>query len=168
MPGPFTFPVAQAIPFEPLRNPGYGGVPSDIESDNVQDAIEEAKADALANDRFLILPGYGGNANTGRYLEIWPNQASDISPIYLSVSSRLLSVTLQTTAAQATCDLGFFDLNISSVVPVYTLVMPGVKRVQYIGSPSLTVFAPGCLIAMRVTSGSINAPTLQMTLSANT
>src|SRR5689334_22048079 len=127
MPGPFTFPVAQAIPFEPNRNPGYGGVPSELESQNVQDAIEEAKQDALNNDRFLILPNYGGNANTGRYLEFFPGQASDVSPLYFSAAARILSVTCQTTAANATCNIGIFDLNVSSVTPIYTIVMTAQK-----------------------------------------
>jgi hypothetical protein len=169
MSGPFTSPVAIAIPFEPDRNPQYGGNagPSGITSINVQDAIEEAKADALANDRFLVLPSYGGNANTGRYLEVWGGQASDVSPIFFSVSARILSVTLQTTSAQATCNLGIFDLNVSSVVPVYTLVMTNQKRVQFVGDP-LAALAPNSLVAMRITSGSINTPTLQITFSAAT
>jgi len=42
MPGPFTFPVAQATPFEKLRNPDYTGNPGTLTAENVQDAIEEA------------------------------------------------------------------------------------------------------------------------------
>jgi hypothetical protein len=168
MSGPFTSPVAIAIPFEPDRDPQYGGNvgPSGITSINVQDAIEEAKADALANDRFLVLPSYGGSANTGRYLEVWGGQASNVSPIFFSDASRILSVTLQTKSVQATCSLGIFDLNVSSVVPVYSIVMTNQKRVQFIGTP-LATLAPNALVAMRVTSGSINTPTLQITFSAS-
>jgi hypothetical protein len=168
MPGPFTSPVALSVPFEPDRDPQWGGNPgpSGISSINVQDAIEEARADALANDRFLVLPSYGGNANTGRYLEVWGGQASNVSPIFFSVSARILSVTLQTTSAQSTCNLGIFDLNVSSVVPVYTIVMSNQKRVQFVGDP-LATLAPNSLVAMRVTSGSINTPTLQITFSAS-
>lgn len=168
MPAPFTTPVALSVPFEPNRNPGYGGLPSDLESTNVQDAIEEAKADALANDRFVAFPSYGGNANLGRYLEVWPAQPSDIAPIYFNVAARLLAVTLQTTAATATCNVGIFDLNVSSVTPIYTIVMNAQKRVVYVGAPSLAVIPAGALIAIRVTSGSINTPTMQLTMSAST
>lgn len=168
MPGPFTTPVALSTPFIPNRNPGYGGAASDIESINVQDAIEEAKADALANDRFLILPNYGGNSNIGRYLEFFPNQASDVSPLFFTSSARILAVTLQTTAANATCNIGIFDLNVSSVIPVYTVIMTAVKRVQYVGAPTLATISANSLIAIRVTSGSINQPTMQLTLSAST
>lgn len=168
MPGPFTSPVAQSVPFEPNRNPQYGGNagPSDIQSTNVQDAIEEAKADALANDRFMLLCSYGGNSNIGRYLEFFAGQASDISPIYLTAQTRLLAVTLQTSAANANCTLGFFDLNVSNTVPVYSISLNG-KRIQQNGT-TLATFAAGALMAVRVTAGSINQPTMQITFSAST
>lgn len=168
MPGPFATPVAGSVPFEPNRNPGFGGVPSDLESTNVQDAIEEAKQDALNNDRFLVLPNYGGNANTGRYLEFYPGQGSDVSPLFFSAAARILGVTLQTTASTATCNVGIFDLAVSSVTPIYTVVMTAQKRVQYIGAPALATLGANSLLAIRVTSGSINQPTCQLTLSATT
>jgi hypothetical protein len=169
MAGPFTFPVAEAVPFEPNRNPQWGGNvgPSGIQSTDVQSAIEEAKADALANDRFVILSHYGGNANAGRYTEWYSQEAGDVSPIYLVASANLLGITCQTTAANATCTIGVFDLNVSSVTPAYTVVMTAQKRVSYVGTP-LTTFAANALIAMRVLTGSINTPELQVTLSAAT
>jgi hypothetical protein len=169
MPGPFTTPVALSTPFEPNRNPQWGGNagPSGIQSINVQDAIEEVKADALANDRFLVIPHYGGNANVGRYFEFFPQQGSDISPIYSASGIRVLSVVLQTTSATATCNVGLFDLNVSSVVPVYTIVMTAQKRVSYVGSP-LASLASNCLLAIRVTSGSINTPSMQIFFSSST
>jgi hypothetical protein len=169
MAGPFTFPVAQAVPFEPNRNPQYGGNagPSGITSENVQDAIEEAKADALANDRFALLSFYGGNAIVGRHLEFYASIASNNAPIFLSVGARLLSVVAQTTAATATCNIGLFNLNVSAVTPVYTIVMTAQKRVEFVGAP-LATFPAGTLLALRVTSGSINTPTMQIVLSAST
>jgi len=169
MPGPFSSPVAQSVPFEPNRNPQWGGNPgpSGITSIDVQSAIEEAKADALANARFLILPNYGGNAKTGRYFEIFPNQGSDISPIFSNTQMRILSIVLQTTDATATCDVGVFDLNVSSVTPVYTIVMTNQKRVVYNGTPLATLNA-GCLLGIRVTSGSINQPSMQVFFSSST
>lgn len=169
MPAPFATPVAISIPFEPNRNPQWNGNagPSGLESTDVQSAIEEAKADALANDRFLLLPNFGGNANTGRYLEIFPNQASDTSPIFSSAGLRILSVVLQTTAANTTCTVGIFDINVSTVVPVYSVVMVAQKRVEYIGSPLATLSA-NCQLAVRVTSGSINTPSMQIFFSTAT
>jgi hypothetical protein len=157
-------------PFIPNRNPQFNGLagPSDIESTDVQSAIEEVKADALANDRFLILGYYGGNSNVGRYLEFFPNQDSLSSPLFFTASARILSVSLQTTSASATCNVGIFDINVSTTIPVYTIVMTAQKRVQYVGTPALATLGVNSLIALRVTSGSINSPTLQITLSAST
>ena len=160
--------LAIQTPFEPGRNPGYSGGLEPFVSTDVQNAIEEALTRAISNDRFLVLSQYGGNANTGRYLEIFANAASDKSPIYFSASARLLTVTLQTTAANATCNVGIFDLNVSSVTPVYTVVMTAQKRVQYVGAPNLATLGAGSLMAIRVTSGAINTPTMQLTLSAST
>jgi len=165
MPGPFTTPVAISTPFIPDRNPSYGGGPSGLSATNVQDAIEEAKSDAIANDRFVLLAHYGGNANVGRYLEFFPNEASDTSPILFTAITRILGVTLQTSAANATASVGIFDLNVSSVTPVYTVVLTAAKRVEYTGSP-LATFAANCLMAIRVTSGSINSPTMQLVFSS--
>lgn len=168
MPAPFTTPVAISTPFEPLRNPGFGGLPQTFVSTNVQDAIEEAFSLAIANDRFLVLNSYGGNANVGRYLEFYPSQASDVAPIYLVNAAKIISVTMQTTAANATCNIGIFDLNVSSVTPLYTIVMAAQKRVSYSGTAllPLAVASPGALLALRVTSGSINTPLSQLTFTS--
>lgn len=156
-------------PFEPNRDPQWGGNvgPSGLVSLESQSAIEEAYFRALNNDRFLILASYGGNASTGRYLLFFTGTASDVSPIFSAVSARLLSVTYQTAAASATCTMGFFNLAVSSVTPVYSLSLAGAKRVQAVGNP-LAIFPANALIAVRVTSGSLNNPTLQFTLSSST
>ena len=69
MSGPFTSPVAIAIPFEPDRDPQYDGVvgPSGILSINVQDAIEEAKATAVAKVRFTIVTLHNGNVTNNQW-----------------------------------------------------------------------------------------------------
>ena len=160
---------AVQTPFIPNRNPQWNGNagPSGITSVETQSAIEEVKAQAFANDRFLLLGIYGGNANVGRYLEFFVGSSSDQSPIYLVAAAQILAITCQTTAANATCDIGIFDLNVSSVTPVYTIVMNAQKRVQFSGTPLATLIA-GALVALRVISGSINTPTIQLTLSAST
>lgn len=159
----------QAIqtPFLPGRNPGFGGLPQPFVSVETQSAIEEALSRAIANDRFLVLGHYGGNANVGRYTEWFPQEGSDTSPIYLVAAAQILSVTLQTTSANATCTAGIFDLNVSSVVPIYTIVMTAQKRVQYSGFP-LASAGPGSLLAVRIITGSVNQPTLQLTFSSAT
>jgi hypothetical protein len=168
MSGPFTSPVAESTPFEPNRNPQWGGNvgPSGLDSEECQSAIEEAYFKALANDRFILLAQYGGNANTGRYLEFFSGSSSINSPIFLAVSANLLSVTYQTVSASSNCTIGFFNITDSTTVPVYELSLSG-KRVQAVGSP-LAFFPEGSNVAIRVTSGAINTPTLQFTFSAST
>lgn len=169
MPAPFTTPVAQSVPFEPNRNPGYGGAPSDLESTNVQDAIEEAKNDALTNDRYVILGSYGANGNVGRYLEFFPGIDSFEASILLPVSTRLISVV---AAASTTTNgsLSFFDLNVSSTVPVYTIDFSGTDTSINIGTPvsPLAVFAANARVAVRVTGFPVLKPRIYFFLSSNT
>ena len=168
MPGPFSTGVALSTPFQPMRNPGFGGLPQTFVSTDVQNAIEEAFSLAVANDRFLILAHYGGNANVGRYLEFYPNEASDVGPITLVNAAKIISISMQTSAASATCNVGIFDLNVSSVTPIYTLVMTAQKRVTYSGTAlvPLATAPANSLLALRVTSGSINTPESQLTFTS--
>lgn len=169
MPAPFTTPVALSVPFEPNRNPGYGGVPSDLESVNVQDAIEEAKLDALSNDRYILLSSYNGNANVGRYLEFFPGIASDVIPIDIPVTTRLLTVVLQSSAV-ATGTVSFFDLAVSSTVPVFSisLVSSNIAIATAVPSAPNAIIAADANLAIRVTAGSINRPSIYFFLSAAT
>jgi hypothetical protein len=156
-------------PFTPNRNPGFGGVPSEIESTNVQDAIEEAKLDALNNDRFLVLGSYNGNANVGRYVEFFPAISSFDAPIFLAASARCLSLVISATA-NTTATLGVFNLAVSSTVPIYSATYNGTTRTSFIGSPASPLFSvpSNAQLAIRVTSGSASKPYLQISLSAST
>lgn len=169
MPAPFTTPVALSVPFEPNRNPGYGGVASDIESVNVQDAIEEAKLDALSNDRFILLSTYNGNANTGRHLEFFSGIASNLIPINLFAETKLLTVVFS-SSANSTATLGFFDLNISSVTPVYTISLAAQNAVTDLANPAApnAIFSSNARLAIRITAGSVNRPAVYFFLSAST
>lgn len=166
MAGPFTYPVAQSIPFEPNRNPGYGGVPSDIESQNVQDAIEEAKHDALNNDRYLIFCAYNGNANAGRYLEMFPSIDMSTAPYYSAVDTTCLTIVAATVAANSTCTIGFYSVDGTETL-LYTLTFSNEKRKIVSGTPIFTLLAARQLY-IRVDSGSISKPHLYFSLSAST
>jgi len=164
MAGPFTTPVAFSTPFlsEPERSNGFV-------SKNVQEAIEECLALALANDRFLVLAKYNGKANIGRHLEFYSRISSDDAPLYMNGGANILAIIGATTAANATCKIGFFDKNVSETVPLYEIEFSNEKKVEYLGSvlvPLFTIDASGELV-VRVTSGSINKPHLQVTFSSN-
>jgi hypothetical protein len=169
MPAPFTTPVAQSVPFEANRNPGFGGVPSDLTSTNVQDAIEEAKNDALSNDRYVILGSYGANANAGRYLEFFAGIDSFEAPIILPVSTKLINFVAAASAV-SNGSMAFFDLNVSSTIPVYIINYSGSDSVIGSGTPSsaLAVFPPNAKLAIRVTNGSVLKPRIYFFLSSST
>jgi len=165
MAGPFTFPVAQAIPFEPNRNG------SEIGSENVQDAIEEVKLDALNNDRFLLLAAFNGNANAGRYLEYFTGIDSSIAPILYSVPARITDIVAATTSASATCTIQFVDIRVlATPVVLYTVTFNKVKRVVLDSTPDAPLFlVPNdAQLAIRIGSGSINRPHIYFNSSANT
>lgn len=160
---------ALETPFEPNRNPGFGGTPSEIESNNVQDAIEEAKNDALNNDRYIILCSYGGNANAGRTLEAFPGITMIEAPIYLPVSSKLLTTIVGATA-NGTATVGFFNRAVSTTVPVFSVTLTAQRRRIIVAPPALplAVFPAGAELEVRVTSGSLSKPHVYFFLSAAT
>ncbi len=158
---------AWGTPFEPNRL--VGGVSTEIESLTVQEAIEEAKRDALNNDRFLLLCSYNGNANAGRYMEFFSGIDSSIAPIYLKAPAKCLTMVLSSTA-NSTGTVGVFNLAVSTTVPIYTISLTGTKRTIQAGDAitPLFVLPSDSEIALRVTSGSINRPHIYFSLSAST
>jgi len=150
-------------PFEPNRNG------SEIESLTVQEAIEEAKQDALNNDRFILLCSYNGNANVGRYLEFFSAIDSSIAPIFLAASAKCLTLVIAATA-NSNGTIGIFNLSVSSTTPVYSISYGNTARVVRVGSAIAPLFSlpANSQIALRVTSGSANRPHVYFSLSAST
>jgi hypothetical protein len=161
----------QAIetPFIPNRNPGFGGVPSDIEADNVQDAIEEAKLDALSNDRYIVLASYGGNANSGRSLEAFPGIDMSQAPIFIPAASKLVSVVLGATA-NSTGTVSFYNRVVSTTIPFYSISLISETRKIASSTPliPLAIIPAGAEIEIRVSSGSVSKPYIYFFLSAAT
>jgi len=153
--------VAFQTPFEsnPERVNGFA-------SKNVQEAIEETLALAVANDRFVILPAYNGNANTGRYLEIWPGIDSLSAPISLGTAVKCLYINAHTVSANATCTIGFYNTATNTLL--YTTTMVAQKEVINIGTPLVPLFTlpTAGSLGIKIDSGSINKPYLLIALSA--
>lgn len=152
MPGPFTTPVARSVPFDNSTN---GFIATECQS-----AIEEARVSAFNNDLYPLLCSYNGNANPGRYLEFFPGIDSLLAPIDLQTNTKLLSVVAATTAATATCTIGFFNTTVSTTTPVYTITFTAQKTVELNGTAlsPLATFVTGTTLAVRVVTGSINRP----------
>ena len=135
-------------------------------SKNVQEAIEEGLTKAVSNDRFVILPSYGGNANVGRYLEIWPTLDSLSAPLSVGTSVKCLYIVSNTAAVNATCTIGFYNTVTSTLL--HTTTMAAVKQAIETGtslSPIFTLPANGAL-GIKIDSGSNNKPYLLIALSA--
>jgi hypothetical protein len=162
MAGPFTTPVAFSTPFlsEPDRSNGFT-------SKNVQEAIEEALDQAIANDKFLILSQYNGNASAGRLLEFYNGIDSEDAPLYFTTQSRIVSIVCSTTKPNSSATIGFYNLtnDPNMNTPLYILDMNGQKRKIDNGTTLFTMPAGGNL-AIKVFSGSIGKPHIQLTFSS--
>ena len=86
MGAPLQSQVARSTPFDNSTN-GFTAI-------NVQDAIEEAKNSAIANDRFIVSCGFDGNATDGRYLEFQSNVDSNLVGWIVPVNCYIKELTL--------------------------------------------------------------------------
>lgn len=166
MAGPFTTPVAKSVPFEsePERSNGFS-------SKDVQEAIEEALALAIANDRYLVLCDYNGNANNGRLLEFYPGIDSFDAPLHFNGDTIVTSIICSTTANNSGASFEFFDklADPGLTTPLYIFSMGGQKTQEIIGTSTLPLFSipsTGELV-VRVRSGNIQKPHMQIIFSSN-
>jgi len=163
---PFVFGRTQnafGTPFasEPDRSNGFT-------SKDVQLAIEEALALAVANDRFVVFCAYNGNANN-RTLEAFNGIDMVAAPIRTFTATKLLSVVIGATAA-STGAIAFYDRNVSTTVPFYTLNYGGAAFAQA-SAPVLTPLASiptNALIECRTITASVNKPHVFFFLSSST
>lgn len=155
MPGPFTMPVAVSVPFD-----GSGASPA-FSSLNVQDGILEARDTAVGTSaKGFIFCAYVGNANVGRYLEFFNNIDSNSAPLLFVGATKVIRIVSATTATNATCTIGFYDLQSGSPVLLYTQTFTAVKRKNDIGSYATPVFTIplDAQLAIKVDTGSILSP----------
>lgn len=128
-------------------------------SDTVFEAILEAKTDSLNNDRYPFEAHFGGNANVGRYLEIFPALASfPDAPFVFPENSAIKTVTLGCSAS-ATAVIGFFRTT-NLVTPVFSVSLTNQTRGIFTGLNHL--FNANDELAIRVTSGSLNRPFMRI------
>lgn len=155
-------PVAWTVPFEsePERNNG-------LVSKTVQEAIEEVKGLAESNERFLVLPQYNGNANTGRYLEFFAGIDSSDAPLVFASAASIISIICSTTSPSSDATLGFYNLfaDPGATTPLYTLDMNNQKTKIDTGLPLFIIPTNG-LLAVKVDSASILKPHVQVVFSS--
>ncbi len=167
MAGPFTTPVCQSVPFEsePERSNGFV-------SKNAQDAIEEALALAVSNDRYLVLCDYNGNANSGRLLEFYSGIDSFDAPLHFNGTTTVTSIISSTTGISSNATISFYDkfADPGLTTPLFILDMNGQKTVELSVPATTPLFIlPGTgELTVQVSSSSIQKPHLQIIFSSTT
>lgn len=132
-------------------------------STNVQAAIEEARAEAVANDRYAFLASYGGNANTGRYLEIYPSIGSNDAPFDIPDSSRIITVVLG-AVANSTGTVSIYKTS-NLATPIASFSLTAQTRADFTGL-NIALLATDEL-AVKVSAGSFNKPFMAIFVSTN-
>lgn len=153
---------AYGTPFDPTDP---DAIAAGLSSLTVQKAIIEAKQDAINNDRYPFQAQYGGNANTGRYLEIFAGLASfPDAPFVVPENSAIKQITFGTVGL-STVTVGIFKTT-DLVTPVYSfsLVSESRKLIQNLTIP----FFASDEIAIRITAGSCNKPFMRVWVNTTT
>lgn len=122
-------------------------------STDVFNAILEAKQDAINNDRYPILCHYNGNANAGRYLEIFPARASNTAPHILPTASNIVAVVFACEAA-STGTIQIYNLTTATVLYTVTFTAETTKVFTGLMIPAAALNR----LAVRVNTGSLNKP----------
>jgi len=152
-------------PFEAGRNPGFGGLPQLFTSTDVQNAIEESLARAVSNDRYPIQADWGGNANPGRYLEIFPGINSLEAPLVIPENSIYVAVSLGSVNDAGDFTLGFFNPP-NAATPFRSVTMlDGVNRTLVTGLSDPLLAADE--IGVKVVSGNRNKPFVRFWIQTN-
>jgi hypothetical protein len=134
-------------------------------STNTEDAVKELSAIAQNASRAFVLGYYGGNANTGRWLEIFPNIPTNDAPLEVVNALKIMAIFSRTVSPSANCTIGWYDIQSGTPVLLSTTTFSAAKKVVQIGSYSSPVFTlpAGGQLAVRVDSGSINKPHIYFT-----
>jgi hypothetical protein len=84
-------------------------------------ALIEIKYVEKENDRQPFICSYGGNANTGTYLEFFPNVGSDEAPLPIHDNTYVRKMSVY-SPSNVTCDISFYEIG-NLTTPRYTVVM---------------------------------------------
>lgn len=148
-----TIPDARDVP--------YSNTVSGLVAVQTQAAIDEIAALVSSASKAFTFASYGGNANVGRFIELFPGINTDEAPLRVVGALKILAIVCSTTDANATCGIGFYN----DTTLLYTLTFTAQKTVTVTGTPASPVFtlpASG-LLKIKVLSGSIGKPHLYFT-----
>lgn len=155
----YTSPHGWSIPFESEVD----GRDNDFFSDNVQEAIEEARSRAFQNDRYSIPFNYTGNAGPGKWLFSFFGLDSQEAPFVFPEKSDLLTATLITDSPD-TGVLGLFQFP-DTVTPIYTFALNNERVKTFEIDPPLE-FVGLDEIGAKVISGNLSKPAFRIWISS--
>ena len=136
-----------------------------LSSLTVQEAIIQAKMDAMNNDRYPFQAFYGGNANVGRYLEAYSGLAMfPDAPFIFPENSTIKSISLGSVAL-STVTFGFFKTS-NLITPVFSISLVASSRLLLTGLSY--AFNASDELVIAVTAGSINKPFMRVWVNPTT
>lgn len=115
-----------------------------------------------ANDRYAAICNYNGNAGTGKYLEFYAGQSSDLSPFPIPESTYIKTITL-TAIANSTGTVSFYK-STNLTTPITSISLTNSTYIKI--SISLLLNADDKIVA-KVSSGSINKPAITVFFQTN-
>ena len=120
MSGPYTYPVAIAVPFDGTEDSDGNPVVPPFASENVRDAIIEARDSATSLARFVIPLSYNGTINNNTFIGYLNTIPGDDSPVILPSDAILREYTFSNKRSNADYTLEFRK-NSLTATPFHTV-----------------------------------------------
>jgi hypothetical protein len=125
MGAPFTFPVAEAVPFD-----GTEATPTPFVAENVKDGIIEARNSAPGKARVTIPCIHNGTLSNGFWIGYSELVSSDTTPIVIPWNSRLKEVSFSANRNSMDGQMDFYVNGTSVGDIVYSESFVNVNRVK--------------------------------------
>lgn len=162
MSGPFTYPVAVAVPFDGTEDSNGVPVVPVFVSENVRDGIIEARDTAVGLGRFIINLTYNGTINDNTFIGFLNTMPGDTTPIQLAVKSRITEFTFSNLKTNADYTLEF---RVNSTVGAAFFSISKVNTQFFTDTTIDQVFNAGDRIYVKYKDDGNNAQDVGMMLS---
>lgn len=154
MPAPFTTPVAKSVPFEPNRNPGFGGGASGLTSEESQSAIEEVVVLLRNNSRFVLNNLHNSTYTNGGFLGL--SELHGSVPYVLPKACEMTEMSFSNATAGCSFNLEFYKNGTAAGNLVYTWTL---SNIQFGSVTALSMsFAPGDRLYIKYVKTGGNTP----------
>jgi hypothetical protein len=143
---------ASAVPYDNTTS-GLTATTTQAAIDEVLDALYEVTS-------YPVQANYNGNANVGRYLEVFPGEDTSTAPILVPTNSTLLHVTIQ---AAATTNGSVTIYNLTTTTNIYVASFSGTAK-QTFTNLNLPGINASDELQFIVSGASINKPKIRIWL----